>query len=226
MNEKFRMALEDYLYLTKKGYAPKGFLELVGNRYELSNTERTILYRGIARSTDIQFRKTKLTENPGGKPIFFIDGLNVITTMSSYLLGLPVFIAMDGLLRDASRKRGKLEENARMIEAVGLIQKYLLTLNPARIIYFLDKTGTATEQAKKAIQQNSAKFRQPVQIEIPDQVDKKLIEIEHGIICSSDSGIIDLCRADVFDLARHVLHHFYSPDIPDLREWSNQTYKI
>ncbi len=218
MNENFRLALQDYLYLTEKGYAPKGFLDLVGNRYGLSSTGRTMLYRGVVHSTVIQNRRKKFTDNPGKKPFFFIDGLNVITTVSSYLLGLPVFIAMDGLLRDASQKRGRLEDNPKIDEAVGLIQKYFLAINPENIVYYLDKAGAATEQSKKAIQQYSAQFQHPPKFEIPDQVDKKLIHIPNGMICTSDSGIIDACNTFVFDLARHVIDYFYHPDYIDINK--------
>ena len=102
LSEYFIDAVSDYLYLLEKNYPQKLILKIVGDRYQLSGTERSMLYRGIQRTEDCENRKMKICAGLTQNVDLFIDGYNVIRTIGSYLLGLTVFISMDGYLRDAS----------------------------------------------------------------------------------------------------------------------------
>ncbi len=112
-------AVKDYYYLTERGYPRKGVLMLVGNRYGLSDTQRTILYRGIASETRYRRRKKKLISSQKIQDQnLHIDGFNVLTTIASYLLGKVLFISSDHILRDASGMKGKHTFSNKMVEAV------------------------------------------------------------------------------------------------------------
>jgi hypothetical protein len=126
VDEYFIRAVNDYFYLTQRGYPVKGFLMLVGNRYGLNSIQRSILYRGIASDGDNKRRMKKLiTTIEIENQHFYIDGFNVLTTIASYLLGKVVFISSDGILRDASVLKGKLTFSSKMAEAVMLLHQYL-----------------------------------------------------------------------------------------------------
>ena len=45
----FKQAVIDYLYLLEKLYPHKAILKIIGDRYRLSKTQRSILFRGITR---------------------------------------------------------------------------------------------------------------------------------------------------------------------------------
>jgi len=44
-----------------------------------------------------------------------------------------------------------------------------------------------------------------------------LEEKSEGILCTSDSVIIERAGIQIFDLARHCLEHHFQPDFTDLR---------
>jgi len=216
MNKKFIQAVADYSYLTEQGYHPRGFIDLVGNRHELSDQDKTILYRGVVLSSISNSRKQKLITPEKKLSPIFIDGCNVITTISSYLLGLPVFIAMDGLLRDAANKRGELENNPKLPEAIDLVLKYLSERNLHHPLFYLDQQVKNSAETEQLIMRSSyAKFVLP-DCRQSKNVDDELIAMTDGTVCSSDSEIIDKTKATVFDLAQNLLKCFFTPNFVDL----------
>jgi len=102
---EFKTALKDYLFLLEKKYPQKAVLKLVSDKYGLNTYERSMLFRGVVTKEDIEKRK-QLESLPAGQNLF-VDGFNVLRTVASYFLGRPVYIAMDGFLRDASELHGK-----------------------------------------------------------------------------------------------------------------------
>jgi len=219
VSENFKSAAKDYHYLTEKGYPQRGFLIPVGNRYGLSSTERTMLYRGIAPEKLNMNRKKKIIsfEEINAETVF-IDGFNVLTTISSYLKGKPLFIASDHILRDASQMRGKMKLDKAMAEAIKLLQKYLLSCNNAFEIY-LDKKVNFYQSVISTFAQNSHQsFKGEVRFHISETVDNDLFETMLGIVASSDSEIIDQTSCRVFDLARHLLQEKFDPEFPDIRK--------
>ena len=103
LRQEFKYAIRDYLYLLEKNYPQKGIIKLIGDRYALSGTERTMLYRGIATRENCLARKQKLAlVKELKKASLYIDGYNVMITIGSYLNGNTVYISNDHILRDAS----------------------------------------------------------------------------------------------------------------------------
>lgn len=217
MNPDFIEAAKDYCYLLDRGYPQRGFLSLVGDRYKLTNRERSMLYRGLASREQVNRRKQKIITEYDGRSKLCIDGFNVITTVSSYLLGLPLFISLDEFLRDASQRRGKLEENIKMEEAVQLIAGYLQETKVASVDVYLDEAGEITGKVQSLILAETQKLFIDCNILISKNVDKALMTVNDGMVCTSDSEIIDHAPGRIFDLAFFVLHHFYHPELMDLR---------
>ncbi len=216
MNKNFIQAVADYSYLSEQGYHPRGFIDMVGNRYQLSEQEKTILYRGVVLSSQCNSRKQKIITPEKKLSPIFIDGFNVITTITSYLLGIPVFIAMDGLLRDAANKRGELDNNPKLVEAIDLILKYLSERNLQHPLFYLDQQVKFSDETAHLIMQSSfANFVFP-ECKQSQNVDDELIRMADSTVCSSDSGIIDKTQAPVFDLAQHVLKYFFTPNFVDI----------
>jgi len=56
-----------------------------------------------------------------------------------------------------------------------------------------------------------------------NQVDRDLLEITNGIVCTSDSGIIDRSKSPFFDLAFFVLQQQFHPQIFSFNDILNET---
>lgn len=218
LSDNFRKAANDYFYLAQKGYPQRGFIELVGNRYDLTNHERTMLYRGIAPENIAEKRRQKIFSIEAVRSEeLFIDGFNVILTISSYLQGLPLFLSNDGFLRDASMMRGKIEMTCKTRDSVKLMFEFLGNNSISKANFFLDKNVKIHTEIVALINefQSSESFK--YEAYPTEKTDKTLSEISSGIVCTSDSGIIDSCKSPVFDLAFHVVQSRFSPRFVELQ---------
>lgn len=204
--------------MSERNYPPKGFLELIGNRYGLSSVERSVLYRGVVPKKNAHLRKDKLIAELYSGSYLHIDALNIITTVSSYLLGLPVFRCMDGLLRDASGKRGSVEMNPKMDQAVQLIIRFLSNYQVEGVDFLIDPAGEFSHHVKRAVVSYAGSIFSTLKARITKQVDAKLSNVSSGVVCTSDSEIIETTTCEVYDLAAGVLNYHFEPAIFDLNE--------
>jgi hypothetical protein len=177
-----------------------------------------MLYRGIAPENIAEKRRQKIINIEAARSQeLFIDGFNVILTISSYLQGLPLFLSNDGYLRDASMMRGKIEMTYKIRESVKLIFEFLDKNLICQANFFLDqkvKIHPAIIAIFNEFQLSESCKYAAYPTEKPDKV---LSEISSGIVCTSDSGIIDSCKSQVFDLAFHVLHSLFNPNFEKLQ---------
>lgn len=223
IDERFIRAINDYSYLTEKGYPAKGFLMLVGNRYSLSSIQRTMLYRGIASTESSNQRKKKLISPEEIKTqSLYIDGFNILTTIASYLLGKVLFISSDNVLRDASDLRGKLSFDIKMEEAFVLLDNYLLRFQGEKHIYLDEKVSFCQEVVHKFSEISKANHTYKIKFHISQTVDNDLSSIENGLIVTSDSQIIDKSVCGIFDLPHYLLLENFQPDFLDLDKLINR----
>jgi len=218
---QFRQAFNDFLYLTEKGYPPRGFLKLVGDHYQLSDHERSMLYRGIVthHKAEMRLGRSAMPDEISGK-VIHVDGFNVLATISSYLLGRPVFIALDGFLRDASRFRGNLDKIKKYQAAINCIEGYLENRLINTCIFYLDSEVSFHEEIVDLLSGTQLYHSGIVSFLVSGKVDEELCHVKHGYVATSDSEIIDLSEVKIFDLAKEVLTHHFHPDFFDLRQFS------
>jgi len=213
-SDNFKQAAKDYLWLLNKGYPQKKVLSLVGDRYRLLKTERSILYRGIAPDSEASARYSRLhsiTETSERE--IYIDGLNVLITLVAYLEGKAVFLCNDGWLRDASEiHSGKIHDTT-MTKAAELLLNYEVLPNFDKAILFIDKKAESGQQAKEILKNRTVN---QLEIESPASADHSLSKIECGLIATSDSQLITKSACNVVDLAKEILDKNYQPDFPDL----------
>ena len=213
MSIDFNEAASDYYSFHQKGYPQKTILKLVGDRYKLSRSERSMLYRGISKDEENMIRSEKLIHMSFVKDQdLFIDGLNQIFTIASYLNGNIVFISSDGLLRDASEMHGKPFRTELLERSVELIDVYCKSLNLKQLLFYIDQQVNKYEKIKFLLSKRISEQ----QIIISDQVDKTLVKLTSGIIATSDSQIIENTNLDIFDLAYHTLKFHFNPNFIDL----------
>ncbi len=217
LSGNFNEAVADYLYLLEKGYPQKSILKIVGDRYQLVSVKRSMLYRGVIRQKDCKTRKSNRLDKllPGSQ--LHIDGYNVIRTIGSYLLGKPVFIAMDGFLRDAAEMHRSTLEKKMLERTQDLLFRYLSSVYPAEVVIYLDepvsKSGKLAARLNELLKQN-ALAGNALTTHSPDH---QLKSVFNGIVCTADSAVIDFCNVSVFDLARAVIENEFHPGFINLQ---------
>ena len=204
-------ATGDYLYLLERGYSQRQALKLVGDRYRLTGVERSMLYRGVVRNADTLSRTEKRIDSiPAGARIY-IDGYNVIRTVGSYLLGKNLFVAMDGFLRDASEMHRSTLKKPVLEKSVELLIGFLSGTGPESVAIFLDEP--VSKSGELALKLNTMLRESGIsgKAETVRSPDHQLKQVGSGIVCTSDSAIIDSSRVPVFDLARAILTSNFNP---------------
>lgn len=145
-----------------------------------------------------------------------IDTYNVLFTVNNYLLGKPVFICNDGLLRDAGEMRGRIINKAQFSRSVSLMLEVLQMWPEATYIHYLDEPVShsgrlSIELCKDMVQMGIEGDAHTVRS--PDDLLKKE---PSDAICTSDGGIIDQYMGKVIDLPRFILQHYFKTDFPCL----------
>jgi hypothetical protein len=218
LRSEFLEAAKDYIYFLDRHYPQKALIKLIGDRYQLSGTERSMLFRGIWASEEASLRKQKLAEphNLISQPIS-IDTYNMLITIASYLNGNVVFISNDHFLRDASEIHGKVFRNELLERALNLTFEYLNECKLSGIRFLIDSPVSHSGKLCAQINQMIAESNLQGSAETHQSPDYLLKNTLEGIIATSDSTIIDKTCLPVFDLPRHVLQHHFSPAFIDLR---------
>ena len=218
ISESFIKAKRDYQYLLEKGFPQKGIIKLIGDRYALSGTERTLLYRGITTKENIAHRKSKKAQVQDVKSKnLLIDGYNVMITIGNYLNGNLVFISNDHFLRDAAEMHGKVFRNKMMDKVLGLLLEDLIYLKISRCEIYFDKPVSKSGELAAKVSEHLIQAGLNGHAETAESPDHTLKKINFGFIATSDSSIIDKSKVKVFDLARHVISRNFRPRVLDLR---------
>jgi hypothetical protein len=171
-----------------------------------------MLYRGITTPDKAELRRGKLIEESKLKnEILHVDAFNQLLTIRSYLYGRVVFISNDGFLRDASEAHGKAIETLLPFRAMEIVIGYLAKTEVSIVKLYFDSQVTGYEIFGERLEKSLPDFILQPEIIVSGNVDKELINQEEGIICSSDSGIIERTELKVFDLARATLEYNFWP---------------
>jgi hypothetical protein len=218
-SDNFRSAAADYLLLMEHHYPQKAILKLVGDRFKLNGVERTMLYRGISTDQTCKERRKKMfAKIPTSRITIHIDTYNVLLTIGSYLNGNRVFIALDGLLRDASEIHGKAFRNELLNRSLDLLLTFVASTKIKNIFFYLDRPVSHSGELAKRINDLIRKFSFKGEATVHDSADYILKRTAAGICATSDSAIIDHSLIPVFDLARKTLEYHFDPKFCDLKE--------
>ena len=209
-SDGFFRAVCDYRYLLERGYPQKSMLKLVGDHYRLASFERVMLYRGLAKEGEVALRRGKTTHGIPPHAEVFLDGFNVCRTVGSYLNGNPVFVGMDGFLRDVSELHRKKLNRDVLERAVDLILGYLKKYGASFVRFYFDTpishSGKMCEMTRQKMQEAGLKG-EALTVFSPDH---ELAQQAGGVVCTADSHIVDRARTVVFDLPQHLLKEEFS----------------
>ena len=212
-------AIKDYTSLVGKGYPDKRTLELVADRYQLDRAGRAVLFRGVFKKDVNAIRRSKLLHKlPQQGSVVKVDALNQLYTIGSYLGGQLVFIASDGLLRDASGFHGAAFPEKILEQATKNLFTLLQSLPGLRVEFLVDAQADSYIGVSQALKE----YTDILNIIESESVDALLYGRGEFIPATSDSAIIDRTDNPVIDLARIVLEENFKVKIPDIAEILSQ----
>ncbi|HEX2971260.1 MAG TPA: DUF434 domain-containing protein [Tepidisphaeraceae bacterium] len=199
-----RSAASDLSWLLTRGYASPGALKLVGDRYTLSQRQRTAIMRSACPDDALAHRQSHQVtlSDVAGQPLH-IDGYNVLTTIETALSHGVILIGRDGCCRDIASIHGTYRKVEETIPALHLAGTVLSQLHLAECIWYLDSPVSNSGRLKTIICQIATEQNWPWQVQIVPNPDPLLAASPH-IIATADSVILDGCTR-WFNLARHIL---------------------
>ncbi len=218
-SDGFFQAVCDYCYLLEHDYPQKSMLKLVGDRYVLPSYERAMLYRGLAKKQQVEVRQQKLIQDIPTYAEVTLDGFNVCRTLGSYLNGNPVFVGIDGYLRDVSELHRKKLNWEVLERSVRLILEFLHEKGVSRVHFYFDTPISHSGKMCLMTCQKMQAMKLTGEAETVFSPDYELITTEKGFICTADSNIIENAKVKVFDLAHQLLLDKFSAQIFSFREY-------
>ncbi len=198
--KKLSAAAADFRWLLDRGYPRRASLTLVGNRHDLTAEARDLLHRGVFARAAAEARRAKLIRPDQIKGrVLGLDGHNVIITVESALLGRPLILADDGVVRDIARLSAAFRPSPTTDRALDLVMEALGDLGPAEIVVMLDermsRSGDLAAEFRRLM--DRAGLRGDARaVPVPE---RELVELD-GPMATSDSVLMDQVAA-VFDLA-------------------------
>jgi hypothetical protein len=213
--DELMQAAGHYEWMLSRGYPQKASLKLVGDRFRLSGNLRQVLYRGIASREQAETRRKKLGFFREGDMVL-VDTYNVLFTVNNYLLGKPVFISNDGLLRDAGEMRGRISNKPVFKRGINLLLDTMKEWKKVRFILYLDEPVSYSGRLSIELSKDMVQMDIDGEAYTVNSPDHMLKNKRSDAICTSDSAIIDHYEGRIIDFARYILDTFYQPDYPIL----------
>jgi hypothetical protein len=213
--EALLRAARDYRWLLDRGYPETASLKLVGDRHRLDKDERLVLFRGVADGAASEKRAARLCESAGRT--LLIDGYNEVYTVMHYLAGRPVFIATDGLVRDAGAAHGRVSDQVLFDRATSILARALAPLGLREAVAWFD--APVPHSADHARNFQAALVAEGIngRAQVERSADGPLKVAEAGTaVATSDSAIVDALSVTtiVFDAARAAIEAAFGA-----REW-------
>ncbi|MCS7133108.1 MAG: DUF434 domain-containing protein [Nitrososphaeria archaeon] len=189
-----RDAAADLRYLLNRGYNRSSALRLIGDRYQLSKAERSMLFRSVFSDEEAAVISSKMIgpEKLRGEELF-VDGFNVLNTVEAILRGEYLVLCDDGVLRDFSEIHSGYKLSELTAQALGHILVFLSNSGTRRVeIIFesqISRSGEVAGLTRRMLEaagiEGTAKTSKTV--------DSTLIK-SGKMVATSDSVILLRCR--------------------------------
>jgi len=213
----FAEACATYKLLRDKGYPEKATLKLVGDRHELSRIQRNCMFRGVIGELTAARRRVKIVGPSvvSGQPLG-LDWYNVLITVESYLRGQVLFVADDGMVRDASAAHGSYRPAGHTGAAIEEIVQEIARLQPGRLDVYIDMPIAFSGLMAEEVRARLARLPFGSDVALAPSADYPL-KAYAGIVASADSAVLE-SSAMVLDLARAVLAARFGFNPPSVHE--------
>ncbi len=197
-------AIVDFSLLLTRGYAEKGALKLVGDKFSLTQRQRLSIMRSACSDEQLASRNRRCiaAENLAGRAIA-IDGYNVLITVEAAMSGGVIFKGRDGCFKDLASIHGTYRKVTETIPAVQLIGQFLREVGAGKALWLLDSPVSNSGRLKTLIGELARKNNWNWEIELLLSPDAELKKTDL-IVASSDSVVLDGCRSWV-NLATEII---------------------
>jgi len=202
-------AFYDLYYLLSRGYPRQQALSLIRAKYALSREDLILLSRCVhppSINKEIA-RKKQAVERVRGACLV-IDGFNQLTTIYAALIGKPLYICTDTMLRDSLLAGPRLVvENIEKLAPI--LAKALQNLSPSSTTIILDSQPSHSGET-------AAYLRRTLRVEArtSNQADKEVIEEtqRNKCIAATSDIAITLKVQRIFDLAHYTITRIVGPE--------------
>jgi hypothetical protein len=208
-------AAREYMWMLDHDYPQKASLKLVGDKFMLTRDMRQILYRGISDSAHAEKRKIMVGPVQEGD-LVLVDAYNVLFTIHNYLLGKPLFISNDGILRDAGEMRGRIHNKPIFNRAVEIMLEVLQSWNGATFHLYLDEPVSFSGRLSIELSKDMMQLGIEGEAWTVPSPDYTLKHERSDAICTSDTAILDHYSGTVVDLPRVALKKSFQAEFPSL----------
>jgi hypothetical protein len=211
-------AVIDYKYLLNRGYSVKSSIQIVTARYQLNKLQYAVLYRCIHPDSEAYSIRGKIVSVKDVEEAYLlIDGYNVLITVDSGIVGEPVFIGDDMLLRDIRKSYRKFKyDNEVHSKLIDLILKYVVKLKPKHISIILDEQISYSGELASAFRDKIKNYNILGDAYTTRKTDTALSGAIGDIVVASSDIVVVRRASKIFDLARYIIEREKPESIVDI----------
>ena len=210
--ESLKQATSDLSWLLSNGYSQNASLKLVGDKFSLTDRQRKAINAASADQQSLELRKEKEISidstsdfiNHTSDFVLVIDGYNLLITTECALSNAPLFIGLDGCMRDIASIHSTYRKVEETIPALELIGKVIEELEIKETIWVLDSPISNSGRLKKVMEDLAEEKKWNWKVKLEKHADKSIVELSQNstyIVASCDAWItinaskwINLCR--------------------------------
>lgn len=201
---------DDYFQLLNRGYPRTAALEMVGNKYDLSNMERQLLQRGIFRWDQALARRAKREKGESWrKKLLAVDGHNVQITIESHIEERILLRANDGAMRDLAGQSSRFRLSETSTMAVEMVFGFLRRFRPPEVMFFFDAPMSHSGEIASLYRDSLRKagIRGDARAVV---VPEREFPYADCVVASSDQAVINASLKWI-DLAGAIIEYYSSP---------------
>ena len=190
-----REARLDLKFLLDRGYRKQSALKLVGDKYQLSRAERSLLFRSVMPESEAEIIRSKIIrpEQLAGRRVL-VDGFNVLNTVEAMLRGEPLILCDDEVLRDIREKHSKYRPSNLSENALKMILEFLKSAHVAEVEVLYESQISRSGEVAGLTRHLLSEMGLRGDARTAKTVDSLLAK-SGEIIATSDSAILLRCRA-------------------------------
>jgi len=193
-----RRAATEARYLLDRGYPKDSALRFVSDHHCLPQEQRYVLIRVLVAAELARSRMAKIVPLEALRgDVVFVDGYNVLITAESLLVGSPVYLCDDGILRDTRGIFKRYTASHLTAKALSSILDLLVLAAPARSEILLDQQMSRSGELAGQIRGMMAERRLPGAARTAKDVRPVGLKTAEAIVASGDGDVIDAASAVV-----------------------------
>jgi hypothetical protein len=201
---RLQQATSDLSWLLERHYALTESLQLVGNRYQLSDRQRLAVRRSACSDASLLYRREhEVTLEAVIGQSLLIDGYNLLTTVEVAMTGGIVIEGRDGCYRDIAGVHSTLRHVDSALQASRCVIEILEALGTQEVAWYFDSPVSNSGQLRHLLQKQAEECGCNCTVQVVLNPDPLLAQTKN-IIVTADSIILDQCQK-WFNLARIVL---------------------